>query len=191
MRPDPDQAPAPGRLPRRGTDRVEDVMAWILSAAALLLVVVACAAGIAVHGYETERAEEQRTTTSAAIAVLLEPAPVVVGDGGQPLPTKALARWTDRTGSEHIGMVLVAGPEPAGAQVEVWIDADGEITTRPTTAANAVVGGFAAAVGVLCAGGTLLGAAWLGVRQLTARVNHRHWEREWALVEPQWRRNLL
>lgn len=191
MRPDPDQVPAPGRLPRRGTDRVEDLVAWILSAAALLLIVVAGVVGLAVHGNELERAEQQRDTTYATRAVLLEPAPVEVGEGGWPVPTRALAAWTDRSGREHRGMVTVDGAQPAGAQVEVWVDDAGEITNRPPSAASAVVAGVAVAVGILCAGGTLLVATWLGARYLIGLVNDRRWEREWAAVEPQWRRNLL
>ncbi|OLT01336.1 hypothetical protein BJF90_32265 [Pseudonocardia sp. CNS-004] len=70
----------------------------------------------------------------------------------------------------------------------MWIDSAGEITSRPTHPANAVFGGVVSAIGVLCAGATLLLATWFAVRGLTWRSNSRRWEREWARVEPQWRR---
>lgn len=191
MRPDPDRAPAAGRLPRRTTDRVEDAVAWILTALALLLIVVAGVTGLAVHGGEADRAELENGSKSQARAVLLEEVYVTIGDLGTPIPVPVTARWTDRDGRQHAGLVPVDRSAPAGAEVDVWIDAAGEIASRPVRPENAVVGGIVSAFGVLCAGGTLLGATWLGVRRLTQLRNTRRWEREWALVEPQWRRTVL
>jgi hypothetical protein len=191
MRPDPDHAPATGRLPRRTTDRVEDAVAWFLTAAALLLVVVAGVTGLAVQGSEAERAELQSGSRSPARAVLLEEAHVATGDFARPAPMPAMARWTDRDGRQHVGLVPMTRPAPAGTELEVWIDAAGEITSRPVRPENAVAAGIASAFGVLCAGGTLLGATWLGVRRVTLLRNARRWEREWARVEPQWRRTVL
>jgi hypothetical protein len=191
MPPDPDHPPAASRRPRRGTDRVEDVSAWILATAALLLIVVAVVTGIGTYGREADRAEVQRTSTSQVRAVLLENANVTISEGGGPIPARVPARWTDRDGREHTGPVSVDRTAPAGTEIDVWIDAEGEITTRPTSAMNAVLGGVFAAFGVLCAGGTVLVAAWWGVRRATARVNARRWEREWTDVEPEWRRKAL
>jgi hypothetical protein len=44
---------------------------------------------------------------------------------------------------------------------------------------------------VLCVGATVLVVTWLGVRAVTGRFNSRRWEREWARVEPLWRRTVL
>ncbi|GAA0926120.1 hypothetical protein [Pseudonocardia zijingensis] len=191
MRTDPDHTPVVNRLPRRGTDRVEDAVAWILTAAALLLVVAATVTGLGTYGRAAERAELQRTTTSQVRAVLLEDANATIVDVGGPMPARVAARWLDRNGHEHTGSVVVRQTLPAGAEIDVWIDAAGALTSRPTTTANAVVGGIAAAFGVLCAGGTLLVAVWLAVRRATGSVNARRWEREWAHVEPLWRRTTL
>jgi hypothetical protein len=181
---------AAGRLPRRATDRVEDAVAWVLAAAALLLVIVAGVTGLAVHAQESVRAELESGSRSPVRAVLLEDAQLVVGELGERLPVRAPARWTDRNGHEHSGVVEVGPAQPAGTEVEVWVDASGEVAPRPVRPLNAVIGGVTSAFGVLCAGGTLLGATWLGVRWSTARRNACHWEREWELVEPQWRRHL-
>lgn len=191
MRPDPDQAPVTGRLPRRGTDRVEDVTAWILAAAALLLLVLATVTGLGTYGREAERAELQRTSTLQVRAVLLENANVMISEVGERMPARVPARWTDRAGREHTGLVVVQRTRPAGAEIDVWIDEAGELASRPVTPLNAVVGGILAALGVLGAGGAPLFAAWLGVRRATGVVNARRWDREWAVVEPQWRRNVL
>jgi hypothetical protein len=186
---DPDRAPS-GRLPRRATDRVEDTVAWALIAAALLLIVIAGVTGLGVHGRVTERAELENRLTSRASAVLLEDAQVVTGAGGVSVPAQVEARWTDRNGREHSGLLVADRSEPAGAAVDVWIDARGEITSPPVQPDYALAAAVAAAVGVVCAGGSLLIASWFGVRFLTGLVNARRWEQEWARVEPQWRRNI-
>jgi hypothetical protein len=190
MRSDPERPSAAGRLPRRATDRVEDAVAWVLAAAALLLVVAAGVTGLGVYGRESERAELDSRSRSPVRAVLLEDALTVTGELGERLPVRVQARWTDRVGLEHSGDVEVETAKPAGTEVEVWVDAAGQVVSRPVLPLNAVVGGITAGFGVLCAGGTLLVATWFGVRGLTARRNARQWEREWELVEPVWRRNL-
>jgi hypothetical protein len=156
---------------------------------ALLLVVVAGVSGLGVYGAESARAELESGTRSPVRAVLLEDAQLVSGDLGERLPVRVPARWADRNGFEHSGLVDVAYPKPAGTEIEVWVDAAGEIVPRPVRPLNAVVGGITSGFGVLCAGGTLLVAMWLGVRGLTARRNSRHWERAWEQVEPEWRRD--
>ncbi len=190
MRSEPERPSAMGRLPRRVTDRVEDAVAWVLMVAALLLVVVAGVTGLGVYGAESARAELESGTRSPVRAVLLEDAQLMTGDLGECLPVRVPARWTDRNGLERSGLVDVAYPKSAGTAVEVWVDAEGEVVSRPVRPLNAVVGGITSGFGVLCAGGTLLVATWFGARGLTARRNSRHWERTWEQVEPQWHRDL-
>ena len=191
MRSEPEGPSARGRLPRRATDRVEDAVAWVLIAAGLLLVVLAGVAGLAAYGGESRRAELENGSRSQVRAVLLENARLVSGDLGERLPVRALARWTDRNGHEYSGIIDVGYAEPAGTEIKVWVNAAGEIVSCPVHPVNAVLGGIAASLGVLCAGGTLLVATWSGVRGLTARRNARRWEREWERVESDWRRHLL
>lgn len=191
MRSEPEGPSAVGRLPRRATDRVEDAVAWVLTAAGLLLVVIAGVTGLSTYGRESERAERESGSRSQVRAVLLEDAQLVSGDLGERLPIRGMARWTDRNGHEHSGVVGVGYAEPAGTEIDTWVDAAGNAASRPVRPLNAVVGGIAASFGVLCAGGTLLVATWVGVRGLTARRNARRWEREWEQVEPDWRRHLL
>jgi hypothetical protein len=167
------------------------VVAWVLTVVALLLVVVAGVTEFATYGHEAEQAELQQASRSQVRAVLLEDATVTLSEGGERMPERVPARWIDRDGREHTGPVLVQRSAPAGTEIDVWIDAAGEVTSRPGSALNAAVGGLVAAFGVLCAGGTLLVAAWLGVRRAIGLVNARRWEHEWDDVEPQWRRNVL
>ena len=187
---DPDRPPAVGRLPRRCTDRVEDAVAWILMAASLLLILIAGVTGLAVQARMAERAELDSGSTSQTRAVLLAEARVVTSEISAYGPMQVPARWTDRDRQEHVGLVLVHRSEPAGAEVDVWIDARGEITSGPVRPENAVIGGILAGVAVLCAGGTLLIATWMGVRRVIGLCHSRRWEQEWARVEPEWRGNV-
>lgn len=182
---------APRRLPRRLTDLVEELVAWVLTAGALLVIAGACLTGLAVHGREAERADARTGSVSAVRALLLEDAFVPTGDYGMHHLVTVPARWTDRSGLEHTEAVVVTRTAPAGTGVVVWIDATGRITAPPVRPVNPVFGGIVAAVGVLCAGATLLLATWLGVHGVTGRVNSRRWERGWERVEPLWRRTLL
>ena len=70
MRSGPERRPVAGRLPRRGTDRVEDVVAWVLTVAALLLVVAAASAALGVHARETERAAHGNAVVGGVAAGL-------------------------------------------------------------------------------------------------------------------------
>jgi hypothetical protein len=169
---------------------MEDAVAWVLAAAALLLVVIAVVTGLAMYGRQSARAELESGSRSPVRAVLLEDAQLVAGDLGERLPIRVLARWTDPNGFERSGVVEVGYAGAAGSEVEVWVDAAGVVAPRPVRPLNAVVGGVTAGFGVLCAGGTLLVTTWFGVRGLIARRNAGHWEREWEQVEPEWRRRL-
>jgi hypothetical protein len=188
MSDDQDRIPAVDRLPRRATDRVEDLVAWVLTAGALLVVVIAVVAGLAVHGREVELGID---SASQARAVLLEDAAVMTGDYSMYRVVEVPARWTDRAGQEHTGAVLMTRSAPAGTEVDVWIDATGKITARPLHQVNPVFRGVVAAIAVLCLGAAVLVAAWLGVRRVTGLFNSRRWAREWARVEPTWRRTVL
>jgi hypothetical protein len=181
---------SPRGLPRRPTDRVEDLVAWVLMAAALLVVVGACVTGIAVHGGEAARLDDSGSVFRVR-AVLLEDATVTSGEYGAHRLATVPARWTDPAGLEHVAAVAVTRSAPAGTEIAVWIDATGKITSPPLRPVNAVFGGIMAAIGVLCAGATLLLAIWLGVRTVTWRLNSRRWEQGWARVEPLWRRSVL
>jgi hypothetical protein len=180
---DPDPPPDGRLLPRRGTDRVEDAVAWLLTAAALVLLVVAGLAGLAVHGRNAESA----TTMNQVRAVLLEEAKVdSIGEPGMRLPVQVQAGWTDRRGVEHVGEIVVRTSSAAGTEVDVWLGADGKIATMGLDRRYPALAGIVTAAGLLLGGWVLLGVAWCGVRRLTAVCNSRLWEREWARVGPEW-----
>jgi hypothetical protein len=122
---DPDSPPDGRRLPRRATDRVEDVVAWFLMAAALILAVIASSAGMAVYSGKVESASRM----THARAVLLEDAQASPsGEPGMHGPVRVEARWSDRDGVERTGGLRVKDSAPAGTEVDVWVGADGAAT---------------------------------------------------------------
>jgi hypothetical protein len=186
----PDE-PAAGRLPRRVTDRVEDLAAWVLTAAALLVVVGAYLTGVAVYRDDPEPVAPGNGSMSQMRVVLLEDAVVATGEYGMHHLEATPVRWVDRFGTEHTDSVVMTSSAPAGTEVVVWVDAAGKITGPPLRPVNPLFGGAVAAIGVLSVGATLLVVTWLSVRAVTGRLNSRRWEREWARVEPLWRRTVL
>lgn len=190
VRPDPRRPPESQGLPRRSTDRVEDVAVWLLGAATLVLIVVAGLTGLAVHGQQIERARSEGISRMQVRAVLLEDVVIVKGERGGDIPVRAEARWPDRDGVQHTGGVIVRRAAVAGEHVDVWVDRSGAIAAPPTRPENVVVTAILAVVGVLVAGGTVLLACWYTVRILIGGWNARRWEQEWARVEPVWSRDL-
>jgi hypothetical protein len=183
-----DAAPGRRRLPRRATDRVEDAVAWLLAAAALVLLVIAGSVGIAVHA----RQVEARSAGWQTQAVLLEDAEVISAAEPDPrLPVRVQARWSDRSGTEHTGGIKVDPAARAGTAVRVWLDAEGRVNAAPLGGGYAVATGIIIAAMVLVLGGGVLAAAWYGVRCVTAACNAPRWEREWERVGPDWSARLL
>jgi len=51
----------------------------------------------------------------------------------------------------------------------------------------ALSSGLASGLAVLMLDAALVSGAWWATRRATSAINAAAWEREWALVEPQWR----
>jgi hypothetical protein len=175
-------------LPRRTTDRVEDAAAWVLSAAMLLVAVVAVVVGLSVHDSEAARARAESAGRVPATAVLTTDAPISTGDSAGTVRVPVTAVWTDQAGRRHTGWVAVPAGLPAGTARPVWLDRSGDVVPAPRTDVQVVFAAVATAVLILAGGVLLLGSIWSAVRRLTAARNAAAWAREWERVEPQWRR---
>lgn len=180
-----------GRARSRGTDRVEDVLVWLLMSAGLVLLVGSWTLGLSVQMRMGERAGTESLTRTEVRAVLLEAAPSSIsGPASAGPPVRAAARWIGVDGEPHTGRVEAVSGARAGSGVTVWVDRDGTVTTPPTSAADARVAGVLVGFDVLLLGAAALVGVWIGVRRLTSSVNAVGWEREWAQVEPDWRRRV-
>jgi hypothetical protein len=181
----------PDRLPRRPVDRIEDLVAWMLVALALLAVAIAAVTAARVHGEAMHRVEAETRERIQVQAVLLEPASYAlqVDDRGRAVKLRSVivpARYTAPDGIERQADAQVVGPLPAGAAVPVWVDRSGAIVRAPTSSGDAMVRAATSALGVLAAGGVILGGIWIGVHGAALRLSTARWGREWEQVEPQW-----
>jgi hypothetical protein len=180
----------PVRLPRRPTDRVEDVAAWVLTVLGALTAVLAVMTGVRLHDEEMHRIGLETRERMQVQAVLLEPAnPNAAGERPPrvrvvPVPTSI--RYLTPDGAEHVADVPMTGAVPAGRAVPLWVDRSGQVVGAPGRAADAVGRAAVSAVGIALIGALILGGSWAGVRAVTRRVNTARWEREWMQVEPRW-----
>ena len=181
----------PARLPRRATDRVEDLVAWMLITLALLTAVVAATLALRLYGAGMSRAEVETRERTQLQAVLLEQAPYAldVTESGRTvrrLPVPVPARYTTPDGTERRVDAPVLGPLPAGTTVAIWVDRSGTITSAPARSTDAVTSAAVSGGGVVAGGGVVLGGIWMAVRACLLRLNTARWAREWEQVEPQW-----
>ncbi|MHA6793988.1 Rv1733c family protein [Pseudonocardia bannensis] len=194
MRADPDRLhpPAGGRMPRRRTDRLEDVLAWLAASLVLLTLVAAIVAGSTVLSRELDRAERERGERTPVRAVLLEESPMLpVAEGSVVLPpARVPAKWTGTDGAERTGLVTVHGMLRAGTPVRVWVDPSGALVGPPASAASASIVAIVAGAAILGAGWGLLAGVWIGLRRWIEAHNAVCWAREWDRVGPEWTRRF-
>jgi hypothetical protein len=171
---------------RRTTDQVEDVAAWALIAAGLLVVLFSYGIGAQIYNQSLGRAQLERTERVPTSARLLSDADVTSSVKARSSTVMAPAIWQDRLGSTHNEVVMVTRGLRAGGTVAIWTDATGAKVPAPMTEQDALlcalIGG-----GVALAGGIgLLFCLWALVRRATMAANCARWEDEWREVAPKW-----
>jgi hypothetical protein len=178
-------AAPPGRagLPRRRSDRLADLTAWVVCALALVALGAALLVGLGIHGGLSARAAAEARDRNPLTVVVAEDVPVVPESGSR-IP--ADVRWTGPDGVERTGRTEVSAPKHVGDEVDAWMTDDGRLVRAP-------LGGQEVAFVAVTSAGTLLllcGVTLAGLGRLAfagvARVRAAEWEREWAEVEPRW-----
>ena len=172
---------------RRRTDRVEDTVAWLLTSAGILVLIVAGVLGHGGYLQGMERVRAEQANRVQVTAVLLQDPPQVASKWGSATPwVHVPARWIDRSGQPHEGEIMVRTNARTGQQFPVWIDDRGEPTRPPADRLSPVSNGLSVAAGLLIMGAGVLWAVWAGVRRAILAHNARAWEREWAEIGPKW-----
>jgi len=170
----------------RTTDRLEDVAAWVLIAAGLLVVLFSYGVGTQIHDHFLERVQVESAERNPADARLLADAAVNSSVSSRSSTVMAPATWQDRVGTAHDGFVVVPRGLRAGAKVAVWTDVSGANVPAPMTNRDALLIGLIGG-GVALAGGIgLLLGLWALVRRATMAANCARWEDEWREVAPNW-----
>ena len=170
---------------RRTSDRVEDLAAWVLVAAGLLVVLFSYGFGAQFYDQGLERVRvEARSAARGRSAPLRR-----TGDrltDSRSSTVMAPATWQDRVGSTRDGFVMVPRGLRAGGKVALWTDGSGARVSAPFTNRDALLFGLIGG-GVALAGGIgLLFGLWVVVRRVTMVANCARWEAEWREVAPNW-----
>lgn len=170
----------------RWTDRLEDLAAWVLLAAGLLVVVFAWTVGLAFHNEMVQRSRAEALDRTPATATLLEQAPTLASPYSGGAPVSVTATWQDRRGTEHTGLVSAPEGLAEGSTVEIWIDRSGVPVPEPTTPGDALaVAGIIVGL-VIVGGGVVLALLWALLQHGLMVYNCAVWEQEWREVAPLW-----
>ncbi|WNV84767.1 hypothetical protein [Umezawaea sp. Da 62-37] len=165
-------------------DRFERVVLIAAIAVALLGIPIAAFLGSETYRTSSAASVEQLRTRHASTATLLADAPPATAAGAQ--PHYVSASWTAPDGDPRQGLVPAAPNVKAGGSVAIWLDDSGGITTHPLTPERAAI----TAIGVAFLFWSSLVCLMVGfcatATHLNKRMNSLRWEREWAVVEPEW-----
>jgi len=172
---------------RRPCDRIEGTL--LLAVSAAFLTVLALAALLAGHIYNSQRAAA--ACLRPTVAILSEPGPVAANAFNPTAQVQAQATWRLADGAKRSGL-LTASTAPAiddaraGSTVPVWLNRSGDPQPPPPAqdeiVANALTAGTVLSTG---AGALLAFCCWLARRALD-RHRLARWERAWAATGPRW-----
>ena len=170
-----------GRNPLvRFSDRVEAVLLVLVFVTALAVIPVAGTIGTAVYESRARLYAEQAQTRHTVAATAIKDSTVILDQDAEVFWTEA--RWRVN-GVEHVGSVDSANATKAGDQLDVWVDASGELVAAPTPTSRAGIDAMFAGAGAWLI--AMAGVAGLSmfVRSWMIHRRYRAWEREWqALV---------
>jgi len=173
---------------RRTTDRIEDMVAWILVAAGLLVVLLSVTVGVRVHDQLVERGRVESAMRTPATARLLSGSTVIDAGNAGSSTVMVRATWQDRSGSPRTGIVAAPRGLHIDSTMAIWIDASGAQVPAPTSAQAAELSGVIAGGVALGVGLGLLVGVWALVRRATLAANCARWQEEWHDVAPLWTR---
>jgi hypothetical protein len=176
---------------KRTSDRIQ-VLARVLLACGLATAIpVALVVASVTHTQVVAEARAQSLARHQVDAHLVAD-PVVATSGSDDVPptSRAPAVWSGPSGAEHTGALVVPAGARAGSTVGVWVDRDGELTTRPLDRGAAVSRAVAMAVGTYLCLSSLAAGLYLAVGAALDRGRLRRWAAEWAVIEPEWTRRV-
>jgi hypothetical protein len=175
----------------RTSDRLECVARVLLALSLFAAVPIALVTGTTTYRRVAHTAITQAEERRRVTVTLVDDVPAPLDEPWNNTPKQAAAAaWTDASGVEHQVSLSVPGGSRAGLTAPVWIDREGNRTTRPLTRDDVTV--EAVGTAVLTLGGLSLVAlgAYRSACGLLDRSRSRRWAAEWAIVEPVWSRKV-
>jgi hypothetical protein len=177
---------------KRTSDRLEFLARVVLTSVLLLAVAIALAVATASYAQGRSEVATQAAEREQVVAELLDDAAAQKpGSEGLSDVARAAAVWTAPSGVEHMAAISVPVRAKAGSTQAIWIDRNGDRTTRPLSSGD-VVG---QAVGTALLTYLLISMVAIGAYRLLRtqldRSRSRRWAAEWAVVEPKWTGKVL
>jgi hypothetical protein len=157
-----------------------------VAAIALFVLLLAIWGGAVVHGDALDRSRFANAQRTHVEAVLLDDPPPGYREADSDGLGWRSVRFTGTSGSEHVVNLPVAGRQPAGDTMRLWVDRNDRVVPAPLTPTDAVVLGVTAGIGITALGAAVLAALWCGLRRLLDVRNSMAWGEQWAEVEPVW-----
>jgi hypothetical protein len=176
---------------KRTSDRIQFLARVLLVCCLVTAIPVALVVASVVHAQALTEASAQSLERHQVDAELVAAPTVTTGESDDiAQPLRAPATWPGPSGEEHTGVVVVPTGATAGSTVPIWVDGDGDLTSRPLDAGDAMARavGMAAVtygwISILAAG------AYLAFRAALDRSRLRRWATDWAVIEPEWTRRV-
>lgn len=175
----------PGDSPLvRRWDRVESRLLLSIAVLAVLTVPLFAGIGATVYSHQLAIVADQHASRSPATAVLLENAPVATQRliRGNPATAEVRASWVSASGVHHEVKVPVRYGAVKGTAVNIWLDANGDLTSPPRTPRDAAAVATYTTVAAWLACVVALAAIYLGLRARLNRARYADWERDWRRI---------
>jgi hypothetical protein len=176
---------------KRTSDRVELLARVLLVCTLVTAVPVALVVASVTHAHALTVATAQSLERHQVAAELVADG-TLEGRGADDVRSvfRAPAVWPGPSGAEQTGVVVVPAGAEAGSTVPVWVDRDGDLTTRPLDGGGAVARAAAMAAGTYLFVSALAIGGFVGFRASLDRSRLRRWAADWAVIEPVWSRKV-
>jgi len=169
---------------RRPVDRIEGAFLVVLSAAFLAAITVASI--LAVHTYQSQRADSAGLRPALAILIQAGPPYGNLGRFGQ-----AKARWRDPQGGEQVGVLTtVTTPGITGTaadtRIPIWLNRSDQPAVPPAGLLAMIVNALAVGAATVASAAIALLIVYTLCRLALDRRRLAAWESAWSLTEPRW-----
>lgn len=181
-----------GNSLRRRSDRLQ---AWARLTGLALVIGGLVFTGIAAHNTYTDDVALQHANAKVGYRVtgqVLSATDAQVSPDGSVLRGMVRVSWRDRTGHQRVQLLIApVGAKAPRGKIPVWVDARGHASTSPPNAGRPITA--AALAAVLGTGLTVTSTVLLYLLAMIPVERRRlaEWQREWTVVEPGWRRQVL
>jgi hypothetical protein len=175
---------------RRTSDRLQFLARVLLACTLAAAIPLALVMASVVHAQALTEATAQSLERHQVDAELVADPQVITSVADDvPHTLRAPAVWRRLSGGEHRGLVVVPAGARAGSTVPIWVDRDGDLTTRPLDGDGVVTRAAGMAVGTYLLTSSLAVGVYLAFLAALDHSRLRRWAADWAVTEPVWTRS--